>query len=111
MDGNLFGGQHVETDIKGTLSMTVESTAQAVSEFYDKAIAGTMSFLRLKATGAALGGTNYSAMIDMPVLYDEPVIISGEEDGVNLYTVVAHLADDGTNGIVPVIVNSLAALP
>jgi hypothetical protein len=113
MDGNLFGAQHVETDIAWKLNMTVESTALAVSEFYDKALADTMDFIRLKATGPALGGTNYSAQIDMPVLYEVPQIISGESgsDGINLYKVVAHGADDTTNGIIPVIVNSLAALP
>lgn len=113
LDGNLYGSQHVETDIAWTLTMTVESTAQAVSEFYDKAAADTMDFIRLKATGPVLGGTNYSAQIDMPVLYEEPEPISGESgsDGINLYKVVAHGADDTTNGIIPVIVNSLAALP
>lgn len=113
MDGNLFGAQHVETDIAWKLSMTVESSALAVSEFYDKAAADTMDFIRLKATGPALGASNYSAQIDMPVLYEEPDIISGESgsDGINLYKVVAHGSDDGTNGIIPVIVNSLAALP
>jgi hypothetical protein len=111
MDGNMYGAQHVETDIAATLQMTVESTALAVSEFYDKAVADTMDFIRLKATGPALGGTNYSAQIDMPVLYEEPEIIAEEDDGINLYKVTAHLADDTTNGIIPVIVNSLAALP
>lgn len=111
MDGNVYGAQHVETDIAATLNMTVESTALAVSEFYDKAVAGTMDFLRLKATGPTLGSSNYSAQIDMPVLYEVPQIISGDTDGVNLYQVTAHLAYDGTNGIIPVIVNSLTALP
>ena len=113
MDGNMYGGQHVETDIAWKLTMTVESTAQAVSEFFDKANADTMDFIRLKATGPALGGTNYSAQIDMPVLYEFPEPISGESgnDGINLYKVVAHGADDTSNGIIPVIVNSLAALP
>jgi tripartite-type tricarboxylate transporter receptor subunit TctC len=78
-----------------------------------KAFADTMDFIRLKAQGPVLGGTFYSAQIDMPVLYEEPEIISGESgsDGINLYKVKAHLADDTTNGIIPVIVNSLAALP
>lgn len=111
MDGNLYGAQHVETDIAWTLQMTVESTALAISEFYDKAAADTMDFLRLKATGPALGSTNYSAQIDMPVLYEEPEIIAQDDDGVNLYNVTARGADDGTNGIIPVIVNSLSALP
>jgi len=111
LDGNMYFGQHVETDIAWTLSLTVESTALAVSEFYDKAVADTMDFIRLKATGPVLGGTNYSAQIDMPVLYEEPEIIAENDDGINLYKVKAHGADDTTNGIIPVIVNSLAALP
>lgn len=111
MDGNLYGAQHVETDISATLKLTVESTALAISELYDKAAAATMDFVRLKATGPTLGGTNYSAQIDMPVLYEVPEVIAEERDGINLYRVTAHLADDGTNGIIPVIVNSLAALP
>lgn len=111
MDGNLYGGQHVETDISATLTMTAESTALAISEWYDKAAAQTMSAIRLKATGPALGGTNYSAQIDMPVLYEVPEIIAQDDDGINLYKVTARLADDGTNGIIPVIVNSLSALP
>jgi len=113
LDGNLYGGQHVETDIAATLDMTVESTALAISEFFDKSQADTMSFIRLKATGPTLGASNYSVQIDMPVLYEVPEIISGESgsDGINLYKVKAHLADDTTNGIIPVIVNSLATLP
>jgi hypothetical protein len=111
MDGNLYGAQHVETDIAWTLKLTVESTALAVSEFYDKAIADTMDFIRLKAQGPVLGGSFYSAQIDMPVLYEEPEIIASQDNGVNLYAVTAHGADDTTNGIIPVIVNSLAALP
>lgn len=111
MDGNLYGGQHVETDISATLTMRVESTATAISQFYDKSVAGTMDFLRLKATGPSLGSSNYSAQIDMPVLYEVPQPIAEEEDGINIYSVTARLADDGTNGIIPVIVNSLSALP
>lgn len=113
MDGNLYFGQHVETAIDATLSMTVESTALAVSEFYDKAIANTLDFIRLKATGPALGGSNYSAQIDLPVLYEVPEPIAEEQDGVNLYKVNAHLAYDPTSAasIAPVIVSSLTALP
>jgi hypothetical protein len=113
MDGNLYGGQHVETDIAAQLTMTVESTALAVSEFYDKWLAQTLDFIRLKATGPALGGTNYSAQIDLPVLYSLVKPIDKEDEGINLYTVQANLAFDPTSNasIAPVIVNSLAALP
>jgi hypothetical protein len=113
MDGNLYGAQHVETDIAATLSLTVESTALAVSEFYDKWLAQTLDFVRLKATGPTLGASNYSAQVDLPVLYSNVEPIGAEDDGVNLYKVEANLSYDGTSGtsIVPVIVNSLAALP
>lgn len=111
LDGNLYFGQHVETDIAGTLTMHVESTALAVSEFYDKWLAQTMDFIRLKATGPSLGGSAYSAQIDTPVIYTKVKPISAEQDGVNIYEITASLADDGTNGIAPVLVNSMTALP
>ena len=113
LDGNLFGTQHVETDIAWTLNLKVEATAQAVTQFYDKAAADTMDFIRLKATGGPLGGTNYSSQIDLPVLYEEPEVIGDEDEGVNLYNITARLAYDATSGtsIVPVTVTSLAALP
>lgn len=112
MDGNLYGSQHVETDLSFTLKMTVESTAQAVTQFYDKWDAETLDFIRLKAVGPTLGATNYSAQIDLPVYYDEPDPISGEDDGVNLYTVTAKGTYDGTSAasLGLVTVNSLATL-
>jgi len=111
MDGNLYGSQHVETDISWTLDLIVEGTTQAVTQFYDKSVADTLDCIRLKATGPALGGTAYSSQIDTPVLYEVPEIIAEEDDGVNIWKVKAHGTDDGTNGIIPVTVNSLAALP
>jgi hypothetical protein len=111
MDGNLYGSQHVETDIAATLTMKAESTALAVSEWYDKAQAVTMDFIRLRAQGPALGGSFYSAQLDLPVLYEVPSIIESHKNGINLYKVVAHLADDGTNGLAPTFVTSMTALP
>lgn len=113
MDGNLYGAQHVETDIAFTLSMTVESTSFAVSEFYDKWLAQTLDFVRFKATGPTLGATNYSCLIDLPVLYSKVEPIGAEQDGINLYKVEANGTYDPTSGfsIQGVLVNSLAALP
>lgn len=113
MDGNLYGGQHQETDITAKLSMTVESTALAVSEFYDKWLAQTLDFVRLKAQGPVLGATFYSAQIDLPILFAKVEPISGEDEGINLYKIEANMAYDPTSAaaIAPVIVNSLAALP
>lgn len=113
-DGAAYFGQTVEAaPIIGTLDLQVESTATAVSQFYDKAAADTNDFVRLKATGPALGGSNYSAQIDLCVSYDDPEVIGAESDGVNLYNVKAHLMYDPTwaNAIVGTIVNSLASIP
>lgn len=113
MDGNLYFGQHVETDISAIFSMTVESTALAVSELYDKWLAQTLDFVRLKATGPTLGGTNYSAQIDLPILWSKVEPITAERNGVNLYKATANLTYDPTSAasIAPVIVSSLTALP
>ncbi len=111
MDGNLYGAQHVETSITGTLKLTVESTALAVSEMYDKMLSQTADYVRLKATGPALGASNYSAQLDLPILWSKVPPITREDNGINLYEVEAVLLDDGTNAISPTLVNSLAALP
>lgn len=115
MDGNLFGSQHVETTIGADLELTVESTAQAVSQHYDKYVADTLDFIRLKATGPALGASNYSAQLDLPVLYDEPSIMDAEDEGVNLWKIPAKLSGDSptaaTQSLGLVLVNSLAAIP
>ena len=110
-DGTTAMGQHVETDIVGTVEMEVESTALAVSEFVDKWRAGTLDYMRLKATGPVLGGTNYSLQFDMPVYWDEPKPLASVDEGVNLYTVKGRQAFDGTNGLVGTLVCSLAAIP
>lgn len=114
-DGNLFGSQHVETTIGGVLTMTVDSTAQAVSQFYDKYVAGTLDFIRLQATGPALGGSAYSAQLNLPVIYDKPSIIDSDRNGINQYKITAKLATDSptaaTQSISAVVVNSLAAIP
>jgi hypothetical protein len=111
MDGNLYGSQHVETSISGTLKLTVESTALTISEAYDKWLAQTPDYVRLKATGPTLGGTNYSLQFDLPILWSKVPPISKEDKGVNLFDLEAVLLDDGTNAITPTLVCSLAALP
>jgi hypothetical protein len=98
MDGNLYIGQAVESmDISAVLNMTVQSTAVAVSEFYDKAVAGTEDFIQLMATGAALGATNYISKLVLPVQYEVPGILDGNEDGVNLYSITARLKYDSVS--------------
>jgi hypothetical protein len=110
-DGNTFFGQSVETDIAGTLTMEVESTALAVSEFVDKARAGTLDCVRLRATGPVLGGTFYSLTLDIPLYWSEVKPLASVDEGVNLYTVVGKMAYDGTNSPSVVLVGTLAAIP
>ena len=110
-DGTTAMGQHVETDIAGTLTLEVESTALAVSEFVDKYRAGTLDCVRLKAQGPVLGGTFYSLQIDIPLYWDSVVPVASVDDGVNLYTVTGHKAYDATNSFSMVLVCSLAAIP
>lgn len=112
-DGNTYFGQTVETSKSGTLSMQTESTARAVSEFVDKYTAGTLSFVRLKATGPTLGSTNYSMQWDVPVYWQEPKPISAVDDEINLYDVTGNVAYDptGAASITCVLVCSLAAVP
>lgn len=118
-DGNMFGSQHHETSIGGTLKLVVASTAAVITEFYDKwatpAAGGgqTISYVRAKATSpVVLGGSFYSLQYDMPVIYEDPKVIARERNGVNLYEVTGRLVDDGTNPpISPTLVCSLAALP
>lgn len=112
-DGTLLAAQYVETDLGGTLDLEVESTAQAVSQFYDKHTTMTMDFVRLKATGPSLGGTNYSLQFDVPVYWTKPQLLSGDDNGVNLYKVSGDIAYDptGAQSLSAILVCSLAAIP
>jgi hypothetical protein len=112
-DGTYFGGQHIETSFGGTLKMTVESTALAISELYDKWYAQTVDYIRLKNTSpVVLGGSFPSLQHDFAVAYSKVVPIGDEQDGVNLYQVEANLIDDGTNPLIsPTLVCSLTAIP
>lgn len=113
-DGLLYFGQAVEAQrLGGSLSLSVESTSQAITQFYDKAAADTVDFIRLKATGPTLGSSTYIASMDMAVLYDDVQVIGGVDDGVNLYNVTARLVYDSTftNAITAALTCSLAAVP
>jgi hypothetical protein len=112
-DGTLQAAQAVETDMGGTLDVELESTAAAVSGFYDKYTAGTMDFVRLKATGPTLGATNYSAQLDIPVYWTKPTVLSGDDNGVNIYKFSGDIAYDtvSAQSLGALIVCSLAAIP
>jgi len=112
-DGNLFGGQHVETSFDGTFELTVESTALAISEFYDKWLSQTLDYVRLKNTSpVVLGGSFPSLQRDFAVYWSDVKPIADQSEGVNLYRISGRLADDGTNPLITsTLVCSLAAIP
>jgi hypothetical protein len=112
-DGTLQAAQFVETDMGGTLELEVESTALAVSEFYDKYVSMALDFVRLKAQGPVLGGTFYSLQLDVPIYWSKPTILSGDDNGVNLYKVSGDIAYDptGAQSLGAVLVCSLTAIP
>jgi len=113
-DGNDYFGQAVESaPVEGTLSMTVDSTSDAVSRFYDKGESGTIDFVQLKATGGDIGnGTAYDVQVQVAVEYTSVALLDGDNDGVNTYSVQAKIVDDETWGqsIGIDVVNALADL-
>ena len=114
LDGNGYFGQSQESGgITATLVLTVDSSAAAITEYYDKFRAQTLSWHRLRATGPTLGGTNYMASFDVCVYYESVQLIGSEQDGVNLYEVTGRMTFDpvSSTSINMNLVNSLAAIP
>lgn len=96
-DGLKYFGQTVEAqEQKAEITMHVESTSTAVSQFYDKWRAQTVDFVQFLATGPSLGGSTYSAQLQYAVLYTDVKPISSEQDGVNIYEVSAETVYDST---------------
>lgn len=96
-DGTTYIGQFVESmPQKADISLVVESTSTAVSQFYDKWRAQTVDFMQLKAIGPAIGSGTYIAQMQFAMLYTKVVPISEAEDGVNLYSVEATTVYDST---------------
>lgn len=96
-DGLAYFGQGVEAaPVTGQLHLVVESTAQAITQFYDKGAANTVDFVQLKATGPSLGSSNYSSQFQFAVEYETVQPLSGEQDGVNLYDITARIVYDST---------------
>lgn len=96
-DGLAYFGQSVEAlEQTATVTLHVESTALAVSEFYDKKRAQTVDFMQLKCTGPALGGSNYAVTLQYALLYTDVKPIASASDGVNLYEITAESVIDPT---------------
>ncbi len=92
----------------GTLTMTVSSTASAVSVWYDAYQAGTPVGVRLTWTSG-----NFSAHILCMVVPTEVQPMAGAEDGLTTMAVTGTLVYDATSAkSLQIIVNSdLSALP
>jgi hypothetical protein len=100
MTGQLYFDQTVEgQDLKADLTFHVESTAFTISEFYDKWNTGgspTTDFIQMKAVGPTLGSSNYSAQIQLAVIYTDVNVIASQDNGVNLYEIKASTVIDPT---------------
>lgn len=92
----------------GTLTMTVSSTASAVSVWYDAYQAGTPVGVRLTWSAGA-----YSAHILCMVIPTECQPMAGSEDGLTTMAVTGTLVYDATSAkTLQIVVNSdLSALP
>lgn len=114
LSGTLGACSVAESYLEGEITMTVDSTAYAVSEYYDKFAAQTLDFTRLKATSAeSLGGSNYSLGFDFPVYWTNVVPISAETDGINQYAITGKISYDATStkSLEANLVCSLSAIP
>lgn len=114
LDGTNAMGSVAESYMEGELTMVVDSTALAVSEYYDKWLAGTLDFTRLKVTSSeTLGGSNYSLQFDVPTYWTNVQAISAETDGINQYQVTGRIVYDvtGAQSLSAVLVCSLATIP
>src|SRR3990167_1657634 len=95
--GSLAFGQGVASrNLTGTLTMTWDDTTDTVAQ-YDLYAAQTVAFIRLQATGPALGGTTYIAgPFDFAVIWDPITPLASESEGVMETTLVGHLVYDAT---------------
>jgi len=113
LDGSLSYGQLFEGEIGGTLDLEFDSTALAVSAYYDKYVAQTPVWIKLSNTGAALGGSNYKMVIYLYGYATMTSPISGESDGINHYTATVALDYDpvGAHHMTATLTCSLTAIP
>ena len=113
LDGQLTFGQIVEGEISGTLDLEFESTALAVSQYYDKMTAQTPVFLKLANIGPVLGGSFYSLTFYIYGYVTDVKPIASEDEGINIYTATIALDYDpvGAHHLTATLVCSLAAIP
>lgn len=96
-DGLSYFGQSVESmEQTAEVTLHVESTALAISEFYDKKAAQTVDFLQLKATDPTLGSATYAATLQYALIYTDVKQIASSDNGVNIWEITAQTPYDST---------------
>lgn len=114
LNGSLGMGSVAESYLEGEVTFVVDSTAYAITEYYDKWLAGTMDFTRLEVTSTeSLGASNYKLGFDFPCYWTDVKPISGETDGINQYTITGRVVYDATStkSLEANLVCSLSAIP
>ena len=91
----------------------LESSAYAISEFYDKWLSQTLDYVRLRnQSTVVLGGSFPSLQFDFAISWSKVEPIAAERDGINLYKIKGRITDDMVNPMIsPTLVCSLAAVP
>jgi hypothetical protein len=92
-----FGRGVASRNLSGTVELTWDSESDAVTQ-YDRFVSQSVSFFRFSNAGPTLGSSTYSVQIDVAVLWDPVMPLSGDSDGVNEYTLTGHLTYDSTWG-------------
>ncbi len=96
-DGLQYFGQSVEAlEQTATVTLHVESTATAISEFYDKKAAQTVDFMTLAATGPVIGSSNYSVSLSYALLWTDVKQIASVDDGVNIWEITGESVYDSS---------------
>lgn len=114
LSGNLYFDAYLFGPLAVDLTMTLEfdATADAEQEYVRDR---TRRFLRLKALGSALGGSNLTFQVDLSCIHAEDSIQELFSDREGNDTVRLHLLGaydpTGAKDIEITVVNSLAAIP
>jgi hypothetical protein len=96
--GNEFFDEHGEGNMAFMAAFTFEGNSN-MSDIYTDFLSQALKVVRLKMTGPQIGtGDNYLFQLDLGGKWDEPVALSGESNGNNLWTAILHGIYDVTGG-------------
>lgn len=96
--GNEYFDNHGEGNMAFIAAFTFEGNAN-MPTIYTDFESQALRVARLKMTGPQIGtGTNYMFQLDLSGKWDEPIPLSGESNGNNLWTAILHGVYDLTAG-------------